>query len=147
MSFCWTLGTAQDCVNASSMGKFGLTNNSADVYGDNVCRVEGKIGQVIKAADLKKGKEITVITTDYNGDKSEEKGTVFAVRKFDDHAVVIAAYEEVEKVTYTRAFKVDYNGKTSGGCGSSIAANLGALLILLPAAFVVLSVKRAGKKA
>lgn len=147
MSFCWTLGTAQDCVNASSMGKFGLTNNSADVYGDLVCRVEGKSGQVIKAADLKKGKEITVITTDYNGDISEEKGTVFAVRKFDDHAEVIAAYEEVEKVTYTRAFRVDYNGKTSGGCGSSIAANLGALLILLPAAFVVLSVKRAGKKA
>ena len=98
MSFCWTLGTAQDCRAISANGEFGLTNNVADAYGESVCKIEGKAGQTMLAKKIKKGGDIKIITTAYNGEQTEEKGKIFAVRKFEDYAEVIALYEEVEKV-------------------------------------------------
>lgn len=52
MSFCWTIGSAQDCISLSSAGEFGLTNNVADAFGASVCKIEGKAGQSAEAAAL-----------------------------------------------------------------------------------------------
>lgn len=127
MSFCWTLGTAQDCRAISANGEFGLTNNVADAYGESVCKIEGKAGQTKLSKKIKKGGDIKIITTAYNGEQTEEKGKIFAVRKFEDYAEVIALYEEVEKVTYTRAFRVDYEKESQpasgGGCGSALSGS------------------------
>ena len=104
MSFCWTIGSAQDRISLSSAGEFGLTNDVADAFGASVCKIEGKAGQSAEAAELKAGGKIRLIATTYAGDTEEQDGTIFAVKKYEDHAEVIAAYEEVERVTLYARF-------------------------------------------
>lgn len=142
MSFCWTIGSAQDCISLSSAGEFGLTNNVADAFGASVCKIEGKAGQSAEAAELKAGGKIRLIATTYAGDTEEQDGTIFAVKKYEDHAEVIAAYEEVERVTYTRAFRVDYpkREEKKGGCKSTVVGGIFAALV--SAAAIAIAEKR-----
>lgn len=135
MSFCWTIGSAQDCISLSANGEFALTNNVADSYGNAVCKIEGKSGQKAEETNLKTGEKITIVSTAYNGETEEQEGTIFAIRKFGDHAEIIAAYEEVEKVTYTRAFRVDYTTRETkkGGCKSAVGGSMLAALVIASA--------------
>ena len=83
-----------------------------------------------------------MITTTYAGDTEEQDGTIFAVKKYEDHAEVIAAYEEVERVTYTRAFRVDYpkREEKKGGCKSTVGGGIFAALV--SAAAIAIAEKR-----
>ena len=130
MSFGWTFDNPTDSLVTSSKGVFGITNNCAEAFGEETCRIEGVKKQSITAEEIAVGKAVKVSVTCFNGSTAERDGTIFAVRKYDDYAEVIAAYEEFEKVTYTRAFRVDYKK----GCKSSIDGNGFFLTVLCLAA-------------
>lgn len=52
----------------------------------------------------------------------EDTATVFAIRKNDGYAEIIASYDDGECLSYTRAFKADYQKQSSGGCGANFSA-------------------------
>ena len=137
MSFCWTADAAEECRTLSAVGMFGITNNMADVYGREVCRIEGKAGQSAAAQDLENGRRIRIVTTAYNGKQKEVTGTVFAVRRADGYAEVIAAYEQAGRIMYTRAFRVDY-----AGIGRRTVILVGALVLLCAAAVLTVCLVR-----
>ena len=136
MSFCWTLSNTDEFLLSFMNGYYGLTNNQADKAGTLICRVEGKDGQVV-SEDIDVGSEITVVTTTYKGDQKEKTATVFAINKNDGYAEIIASYDDGECLSYTRAFRVDYEEKqSSGGCGASFSVESA----LMPMALLIIAV-------
>ncbi len=125
MSFLWTYGQAQDCVLAMSQGVYGLTNNAADAFGEQICTVTGSAGQQIQKSDLKVGATVTVTAHSYAGQEKEKNGRVLSLKDCGDYAEVIAIYSSVCGEYVTRAFRVDYkNYDAKKGCGGSIGASV-----------------------
>ena len=141
MSFGWTFDNPTDSLVTSSTGVFGITNNCAAAFGKETCRISGAGNQSKNAEEIAVGKPVKVSVTSYSGVTVAKDGTIFAVKKYDDHAEVIAAYEEYEKVTYTRAFRVDYKK----GCRSSVDGGV-ALTVSSLAALAFLKVFFAKRK-
>lgn len=146
MSFCWTYGVAQDCVLAQSKGIYGLTNNVADVFGEErIARVSGKAGQSFTKETLSEA-AVKLETQTYSGKTREVNGRVLSVKDCGDYAEVIAYYTEAEDVLFTRAFRVDYSGRNdggSGGCNSSFAlGGASAALIAAGACFAGIKMKK-----
>ena len=158
MSFFWTYGVSQDCVQAMSKGIYGLTNNSADVFGEErVGGLYGKEGQQTAKSDLKRNAKITIVKQTYEGIEKEVTGTVFAVKDCGGYAEVIAYLTEAEDLLYTPAFRVNYKDETASdrqsdspsatGCGSvafegALGKSLGILFLAASGIFVLLSKRK-----
>ncbi len=158
MSFFWTYGVSQDCVQAMSKGIYGLTNNSADVFGEErVGGLYGKEGQQAAKSDLKRNAKITIVKQTYEGIEKEVTGTVFAVKDCGEYAEVIAYLTEAEDLLYTPAFRVNYKDETASdrqsdspsvkGCGSvafegTLGKSLGILFLAASGIFVLLSKRK-----
>ncbi len=125
MSYFWTFGTAQTCVDAMKKGAYGLTNNAADEYGTLCVGVlHGKAGQTVKKEALKEGANIAVATKTYAGEEKEVIGKVFAVKDCGEYAEVIATVNEVTGVLYTPVFCVTYEAEKPVEPDSSVLPNL-----------------------
>lgn len=158
MSFFWTYGVSQDCVQAMSKGIYGLTNNSADVFGEErVGGLYGKEGQQTAKSDLKRNAKITIVKQTYEGIEKEVTGTLFAVKDCGEYAEVIAYLTEAEDLLYTPAFRVNYKDETTSdrqsdshsaaGCGSvafegTLGKSLGILFLAASGIFVLLSKRK-----
>ncbi len=147
MSYCWTYGVAQDCVLAQSKGVYGLTNNAADVFGEErIARLSGKAGQRFSKETLS-GATVKLSAQTYSGNRREVNGRIFSVKDCGDYAEAIACYEEAEDILFTRAFRIDYengqSGEESGGCNASFAlGGAGAALIAAGACVAGIKMKK-----
>lgn len=135
MSFCWTLADKDEFLLSFANGYYGLTNNQADEAGTLIRKVEGKDGQIVDE-DIGVGSEITVVATNYRGEQKEDTATVFAIRKNDGYAEIIASYDDGECLSYTCAFRADYQKQSSGGCGAGFSAECA----LVPMAVLIIAV-------
>ena len=141
-----------------SKGIYGLTNNSADVFGEErVGSLYGKEGQQAAKSDLKRNAKITLVKQTYEGIEKEVTGTVFAVKDCGEYAEVIAYLTEAEDLLYTPAFRVNYKDETASdrqsdspsvkGCGSvafegTLGKSLGILFLAASGIFVLLSKRK-----
>ena len=78
---------------------------------------------------------------DFKGAKTG-KENVRAEDTYVDFIGILSAYEEVERVTYTRAFRVDYpkREEKKGGCKSTVVGGIFAALV--SAAAIAIAEKR-----
>lgn len=136
MSFGWTYGYASDCVAAMTSGIFGLTNNSADFFGDTIKKVYGASDLVMKKDLIAVDAEISVKAETYKGEVSDVNAEIFAVRDCGTYAEVIVAYGDADCTRYSEAFTIAYEQEKALGlnCLSSVGAGSVLCSILLGAA-------------